>query len=126
MNRRELWRQRDETAPLYRAVFVPSGEIMRWVELPTGFSAWVDSEEISYEVWYPAKKTPCGTWLVHAPWKRPRWQRNDAKVKFAWPTKEEALRSLIKRTERYEQLLNLRMAQVQLRLRVLEDLLEKS
>jgi len=45
------------------------------------------------------RETTMGYWIGHGPAKAIKWISKTSKKRFAYPTKEEALRSLIRRSE---------------------------
>lgn len=53
------------------------------------------------------KETPKGYWIIQNDWFQPRkrWVSKTAKKRYAYPTKQEALTSFIKRKQRYIKIL---------------------
>ena len=62
------------------------------------YRAEADTDGITYDEYKVIKPTMCGAWIQQHPHKK-KWIGNS--TKFAWPTKEEASKSLLIRSRRY-------------------------
>lgn len=70
------------------------------------------------------KTTPKGIWIHDFPSKR--WVSNKSKKRFAYPTKEEAITNYILRTKKYKQILSSRIEELNVYLRLAEDIKTKT
>lgn len=71
------------------------------------------------------KRTPKGCWIsIPFGWK-PRWVSLEAKKRFAYPTKEEALKSFIARKRRQVSILSYQKERAEIALQIGKSMLEQ-
>ena len=93
-----------EKMKLYRYEDVSYGILNDWEEV---VGSYVKVEERNYEV---IKETPKGYWIkLFSSFDEKKWVSNNAKNRFAYPTKEEALFNFKARKKRQIQILESRL-----------------